>query len=69
MAKLVILGSSNAIPSENHENTHMALLGDTRIVLIDCVSNPILRLRQAGLEFNLVTDLVYGLLDPRIRLR
>jgi ribonuclease Z len=64
MAKLVILGSSNAVPSENHENTHMALLGDGRTILIDCVSNPILRLRKAGIEFNELTDLVLTHFHP-----
>ena len=64
MAKLIILGSSNAIPSEKHENTHMALLGDSRVVLIDCVSNPILRLRTAGHDFNELTDLILTHFHP-----
>lgn len=64
MAKLIILGSSNAIPDEHHENTHMALVGDKHIVLIDCVSNPILRLPQAGIEFDALTDLVLTHFHP-----
>ena len=64
MAKLIILGSSNAIPDEKHENTHMAVVGDKRTVLIDCVSNPILRLPQAGIEFNALTDLVLTHFHP-----
>ncbi len=64
MAKLIILGSSNAIPDETHENTHMAVVGDRRTVLIDCVSNPILRLPQAGIEFNTLTDLVLTHFHP-----
>lgn len=64
MAKLVILGSSNAIPSVNHENTHMALVGHNKMVLIDCVSNPILRLRKAGLDFNDLTDLLLTHFHP-----
>ncbi len=64
MAKLIILGSSNAIPDEKHENTHMAVVGDRRTVLIDCVSNPILRLPQAGIEFNALTDLVLTHFHP-----
>ncbi len=64
MAKLVILGSSNAIPTEEHENTHMALLGKDRFVLIDCVSNPMLRLKKAGLNFNNLTDLILTHFHP-----
>ena len=51
MAILKILGSSNAIPDDNHENTHMAFVGEGRTVLVDCVSNPVLRLQSAGIDF------------------
>ena len=64
MTKLVILGSSNAIPTEEHENTHMALLGEERFVLIDCVSNPMVRLKKAGLNFNDLTDLILTHFHP-----
>lgn len=64
MPKLVILGSSNAVPDENHENTHMALVGEERQVLIDCVSNPIVRLKQAGLKHEELTDLVLSHMHP-----
>jgi len=64
MAKLIILGTSNAIPDAEHENTHMILVGDGRTVLIDCVSNPILRLQQAGVDFNLLTDLILTHFHP-----
>jgi hypothetical protein len=39
MAKLVILGSSNALSSKDSENTHMVLVGQERIVMIDCINN------------------------------
>ena len=58
MAKLLILGSSNAIPDEKHENTHMAVIGQEKFVLIDCVNNPVVRIRQAGLEFDNLTDMI-----------
>ena len=64
MPKLIILGSSNAIPDEKHENTHLAVLGRERSVLIDCVSNPIVRLQQAGIDFNLLTDLILTHFHP-----
>ena len=64
MAKLIILGSSNAIPDEKHENTHMALVGHERTVLIDCVSNPMVRLPQAGLELANLTDIILTHFHP-----
>ena len=64
MAKLIILGSSNAIPDEKHENTHMALVGRERTVLIDCVSNPMVRLPQAGLELDNLTDIILTHFHP-----
>ena len=64
MPKVIILGSSNAIPDEDHENSHMALVGDERLVLIDCVNNPIVRLRKAGLEIENITDLILTHFHP-----
>src|SRR4030067_1138153 len=57
MPKLVILGSSNAIPDDSHENTHMALAGGDSSVLIDCPGNPPVRLRRAGLDVTALPEL------------
>jgi ribonuclease Z len=64
MTKLIILGSSNAVATENHENTHMVLVGEERTVMVDCVSSPLLRLERAGIDFNLVSDLVLTHFHP-----
>ncbi len=64
MPKLIILGSSNAIPDARHENTHMVIVGEQRTILVDCVSNPILRLQQARVEFNNLTDLILTHFHP-----
>ncbi len=64
MAKIIILGSSNAIPHKDHENTHMVIVGEERTVLVDCASNPILRLEQAGVDFNTITDLIITHFHP-----
>lgn len=64
MAKLVILGTASAIPDENHENTHMVLVGDESTVLIDCVSNPVLRLRRAGVDFNDISHMILTHFHP-----
>jgi ribonuclease Z len=64
MAKVIILGSSNAIPTKDHENTHMVVIGDERMALVDCVGNPILRLEQAGVDFNDLTDIIITHFHP-----
>jgi len=64
MTKLIILGSSNAIPDVHHENTHMVLAGEGRTVLIDCADNPILRLPRVGVEFDSLTDLILTHFHP-----
>jgi ribonuclease Z len=64
MYRVIILGSSNAIPTRDHENTHMVVAGSERMVLVDCVGNPVLRLEQAGLDFNALTDIVITHFHP-----
>lgn len=64
MPKLIILGTSNAVPSEDHENTHMVLVGEEHNVLIDCASSPILRLERAGVNPNDLTDLILTHFHP-----
>lgn len=64
MPRVIILGTSNAIPTSEHENTHLAVVGEQRLVLVDCVSNPIVRLEQAGIDLNDVTDLILTHFHP-----
>ncbi len=64
MSKLIILGSSYAIPDEDHENTYMLLVSDQQTVMIDCSSNPILRLRRVGVGHSQVNDLILTHFHP-----
>lgn len=64
MPRLIFLGTSNAVPDESHENTHMVLVGETRTVLVDCVNSPILRLQKAGVDFHDLTDLILTHFHP-----
>jgi ribonuclease Z len=64
MPKVIILGSSNAVPTKDHENTHLVIIGNERTILVDCVSNPIVRLEQAGVDFNDLTDIVITHFHP-----
>ena len=49
MAKLKILGTSSAVPHEDHLNTHFILEGENNTVLIDCIGNQTIRLERAGI--------------------
>jgi len=64
MAKLIILGSSNAVATENHQNAYMVFVGATRTVLVDSPQNPILRLGNVGVDYNDITDLVITHFHP-----
>lgn len=64
MAKFIILGSSNAVPTPTNDNTHMLAISQERTVLIDCASNPVLRLPQVGVDFERITDLILTHFHP-----
>ncbi len=64
MSRIVILGSSNATSTPNHENTHMVIVGSQRTALVDCVGNPLLRLEQAGVDFRQLTDVIITHFHP-----
>jgi ribonuclease Z len=64
MPKVIILGSSNAIPTRDSENTHMVVVGNERTLLVDSVSNPILSLEQADVDFNDLTDIIITHFHP-----
>ncbi len=64
MPKLVILGSSNAVPTENRENTYFVLAGERHTVLVDCPGNPVVRLPKAGIPLSSLTDLILTHFHP-----
>jgi ribonuclease Z len=64
MAKLIVLGCSNAIPTLGNENTHFVLTGGLRTILVDCASNPVVRLEQAGVPLHQVTDIILTHFHP-----
>jgi ribonuclease Z len=64
MTKLIFLGTSNAIPGEDHENTHMVVVGEKRIVLIDCPNSPFLRFQKVGVDSNHLSDLILTHFHP-----
>jgi len=64
MPKLVFLGTASAVPDENHENTYMAILGREQTILIDCSNNAFVRLEQAGIRFQDLTDVILTHFHP-----
>jgi len=66
MSKIIILGASNALPTQESENTHMVIVGaDGTMTLVDVPSsNTILRLERAGVDFNNLTDIIITHFHP-----
>ena len=64
MAKITFLGTASAVPDRNHQNTHFVVQTESGTVLVDCVGNPIVRLREAGIDPLSITDLVLTHFHP-----
>ncbi len=64
MPSLVILGSANAVPDAEHENSHMLLKGSHSAVLIDCVGRPLVSLKRAGVAVEALTDMILTHFHP-----
>jgi ribonuclease Z len=64
LAKLIFLGTASAVAFEGHENTFMVIQGEQSSILVDCASNPILKLRKAGIHFEDLSDLVITHFHP-----
>jgi ribonuclease Z len=58
MAEVVLLGTGAALPAADQENTYMALIGESHIVLVDCAGSPLQRLLQAGVDISRLDRLV-----------
>jgi ribonuclease Z len=64
MAKLLVLGTANAVADAQHDNTHMAILGREGVTLIDCVSSPKVRLAHVGIALEDIGDLIVTHFHP-----
>jgi ribonuclease Z len=64
MTELVILGSAAATPTNEHHNTHMALVDSMGVVLIDCGGLPTIRLSEAGIELDQISDIILTHFHP-----
>lgn len=64
MGRVIILGSASAVPDIGFENTHILIESGSRTVLVDCPGTPYVRLQQAGIEPNRVTDIILTHFHP-----
>ena len=65
MAKLIFLGTAAAVADAKHENTHLAVVTERRLLLIDCPGNPVVRMQHAGIDLtHRLTDLLLTHFHP-----
>lgn len=64
MPHIVVLGSANAIPTENHANAHLAIVGGQRTVLIDCPVGVLRRIQAADLDLDSISDVIITHFHP-----
>jgi ribonuclease Z len=64
MCEIVILGSANAVPKEEAENTHFLVKQKQRVILIDCASSPMVRIPKAGVTFDQIDDIILTHFHP-----
>lgn len=64
MAYVVILGTASSVADAQHENTHLAFVGDRSLILVDSVSSPAVRLPLAGIGLLEPTDLILTHFHP-----
>ncbi|MCS6908774.1 MAG: MBL fold metallo-hydrolase [Anaerolineales bacterium] len=57
-AELLVLGSASAIPTLEHENTHLLVVGKEDLILIDCPNNLVVPLQKRGFDPLKVTHLI-----------
>jgi ribonuclease Z len=57
MTDIIFLGTSKAIPNSDHQNSHLVVRSGERVILVDCGVNPLVRLRQVGIDPLSLTDL------------
>jgi ribonuclease Z len=64
MGRVIILGTSSALPDSQREHTHFVIQEGRRVVMVDCACNPVLRLHQAGISALDLTDLILTHFHP-----
>jgi len=56
MTDLIFLGTSKAVPHLEHWNSQFVVVSGERVILVDCGINPLVRLKQMGIDPLDITD-------------
>ncbi len=64
MSKLVILGTSNAVPGSERENTYFLVENGTESILIDCGVNAFMRLQGYRKSIHEISDIILTHFHP-----
>lgn len=64
MSELIFLGTGAAVPDKEHHNTHLVFRNRSRAVLVDCGSSPTIRLEEAGIGLDEVSDIILTHFHP-----
>ena len=64
MNRFIILGSANAVPKIDQENTHLYAQVKTRRILVDCGDNALVSLKKNKIDPNTITDLILTHFHP-----
>jgi len=64
MNRFIILGSANAVPKINQENTHLYVQAESTRILVDCGDNALVSLKKNKIDPNTITDLILTHFHP-----
>ena len=64
MATITFLGTANAVPNKDRENTHFLVESGEHRILVDCAGNPISRFDQTGHDPCSLTDIILTHFHP-----
>ncbi|RMF79533.1 MAG: MBL fold metallo-hydrolase [Chloroflexi bacterium] len=64
MAKVIILGSAAAVNDFDHDYTHFLIVGEHTMVLVDCGSNPLGKIKQQGIDDEKIEDVILTHFHP-----
>ena len=64
MATITILGCAYSIPDADHDVSHFAVQAKDSGILVDCGTNPTVRLAKAGISYDSITDLILTHFHP-----
>lgn len=64
MNRFIILGSANAVPKIDQENTHLYAQAENVRILVDCGDNALVSLKKNQIDPNTITDLILTHFHP-----